>query len=84
MFIPAGLGALVWVLYVAFEPYVRRRQPELLVSWTRLVGGRFADPLVGRDLFGGLLLGCAAYLVLVAVNAAPAFVASGGQTPVNL
>jgi len=82
LFIPAGLAGIAWTLYLAFEPYFRRHYPDLLVSWTRLVGGRFGDPLVGRDLLGGLLLGCASFLLLVAVNAAPAFLASGGQTPV--
>ena len=82
LFVPAGLAGIAWTLYLAFEPYFRRRYPDLLVSWTRLVSGRFADPLVGRDVLGGLLLGCASFLLLVAVNAAPAFMASGGQTPV--
>jgi hypothetical protein len=82
LFTPAGLAGIAWTLYLAFEPYFRRHFPDLLVSWTRLVGGRFGDPLVGRDVLGGLLLGCASFLLLVAVNAAPAFLASGGQTPV--
>ncbi len=43
-----------WCLYVAVEPFVRRTWPETLISWTRLLGGRFRDPLVGRDA----LLGC--------------------------
>jgi hypothetical protein len=43
-------GAAVWILYVALEPYVRRRWPEALVSWSRLLSGRFRDPLIGRDL----------------------------------
>ena len=76
-----GLGILAWGLYLAFEPYFRRRYPELLVSWTRLVGGRWGDPLVGRDLLGGLLLGCGAVLVVEAIAATPAFFASGGETP---
>jgi serine/threonine-protein kinase len=82
LFQPAGLAGIVWVLYLAFEPYFRRRHPELLVSWTRLVAGRFGDPLVGRDILGGVLLGCASFLLFVAVNAAPAFLASGGETPI--
>ncbi|MGE5715941.1 MAG: protein kinase domain-containing protein [Acidobacteriota bacterium] len=82
LFAPAGLAGIAWTLYMAFEPYFRRHYPDLLVSWTRLVGGRFGDPLVGRDLLGGLLLGCASFLLFLAVNAAPAFVASGGQTPI--
>ncbi len=82
LFIPLGLAVLAWVFYLAFEPYFRRKYPDLLVSWTRLVAGRADDPLVGRDLLGGLLLGCASYLILVAVNAAPAFVSAGIQTPI--
>jgi hypothetical protein len=43
-------AAAVWILYVALEPYVRRRWPEALVSWNRLLSGRFNDPLIGRDV----------------------------------
>jgi len=49
----------MWFAYVALEPYVRRLWPRLLVSWTRLVSGRFRDPLVGRDLLVGITLGAA-------------------------
>ncbi len=57
----AGLlsGALVWLSYLALEPYVRRHWPRGLVSWTRLLDGRFRDPLVGRDLLAGVLVGLA-------------------------
>ncbi len=82
LWIPAGVGALAWLTYLAFEPYLRRRYPELLVSWNRLVAGRPGDPLVGRDLLGGLVLGCGAVLILNVVNAAPAFLSSRGQTPI--
>ena len=48
-------AAIVWLWYVGLEPYVRRRWPHVLVSWSRLLGGRLRDPLVGRDiLVGGL------------------------------
>jgi tRNA A-37 threonylcarbamoyl transferase component Bud32 len=47
----------LWVLYIAMEPYVRRRWPATLVSWSRLLAGGFRDPLVGRDLLVGCLLG---------------------------
>jgi serine/threonine-protein kinase len=46
-----------WLLYIALEPYVRRRWPATLVSWSRLLAGGFRDPLVGRDLLVGCLLG---------------------------
>lgn len=49
-------GAM-WLFYIAAEPYVRRRQPELLISWTRVLRGYFRDPLVGRDVLIGCLLG---------------------------
>lgn len=45
------------VAYLAVEPYVRRRWPELLISWARLVGGRPRDPLVARHVLIGLLGG---------------------------
>lgn len=47
----------VWVLYLALEPFVRRRWPHLIVAWTRLLGGQARDPLVGRDLLIGTALG---------------------------
>ena len=47
----------LWVLYIALEPYVRRRWPATLVSWSRLLAGGFRDPLVGRDVLAGCLLG---------------------------
>jgi serine/threonine-protein kinase len=50
-------GALVWLLYVALEPYVRRHWPERIISWNRLLAGRFRDPLVGRDLLLGGVIG---------------------------
>jgi serine/threonine-protein kinase len=42
-----GLG------YIALEPFVRRRWPQILISWTRLLAGRFTDPMVGRDILMG-------------------------------
>jgi hypothetical protein len=46
----------LWVLYIAMEPYVRRRWPATLVSWSRLLAGGFRDPLVGRDVLAGCFL----------------------------
>lgn len=52
-----------WVLYIALEPYVRRTWPQTIISWTRLMEGRLRDPLVGRDVLFGVLLGMAWVLV---------------------
>jgi hypothetical protein len=51
------VAAVVWILYLAIEPYIRRHWPDMLVSWTRLLGGRWRDPLVGRDVLLGTALG---------------------------
>jgi Protein kinase domain len=51
------LSCFFWVLYIALEPYVRRRWPATLVSWSRLLAGGFRDPLVGRDVLIGCLFG---------------------------
>jgi serine/threonine-protein kinase len=49
------LAFFVWIAYVGIEPIVRRRYPELLFSWSRVLAGRLRDPLVGRDLLAGIL-----------------------------
>ena len=46
-----------WVVYIAFEPFVRRRWPGRIISWSRLLAGGFRDPLVGRDVLIGALFG---------------------------
>lgn len=50
-------ACFVWLLYIALEPHVRRRWPKLIISWTRLMAGSINDPMVGRDLLMGCLLG---------------------------
>ncbi len=58
------MAAFVWLLYVALEPEVRRHWPRRLISWQRLVGGRYRDPLVGRHVLIGVVLGSATTLLL--------------------
>jgi len=52
---PSLFALQVWLLYIALEPYARRRWPHILISWKRLLAGDVLDPLVGRDV----LFGCA-------------------------
>jgi serine/threonine-protein kinase len=54
---------ILWLAYVALEPYVRRLWPVILVSWTRVLSGRVRDPRVGRDILVGLAVGVAVALV---------------------
>jgi hypothetical protein len=73
----------VWLSYVALEPYLRRRWPTLLVGWTRVLSGRFADPLVGRDILVGAAFGALVAVVYHVANALPAWAPFPGQTPIN-
>ncbi len=51
----ASLAAFfLWMVYVAVEPFIRRRMPTLVISWNRLLAGQFRDPMVGRDLLVGI------------------------------
>jgi hypothetical protein len=54
---------LTWIVYIALEPYARRLWPRSLVTWSRLLMGRFRDPQLGRDILVGTLVGCALVLL---------------------
>ncbi|MDQ5839253.1 MAG: protein kinase, partial [Acidobacteriota bacterium] len=49
--------AMMWLMYMALEPHLRRRAPHRIISWSRLLAGAYRDPLVGRDVLVGVLLG---------------------------
>jgi hypothetical protein len=51
-------ATLCWIGYLAVEPFLRRRWPEVLVTWARVLAGEFRDPLVGRDILIGCAVGC--------------------------
>ncbi len=52
-------AAIVWLFYNALEPYVRRLWPNTLIAWSRVLEGRFRDPLVGRHVLIGAVAGIA-------------------------
>lgn len=72
-------AGILWLLYIALEPYVRRRWPNTIISWSRVLsGGGLRDPLVGRDVLVGILFGIGfklldqlEYLVRLRRGAAP-------------
>jgi predicted Ser/Thr protein kinase len=73
-------SSVLWILYLSLEPYVRRHWPQALVSWSRLVMGQLRDPLVGRDVLFGVILGVVWILIIqmrvalvVRYGAAPGF-----------
>jgi hypothetical protein len=76
-------AVLLWGLYLALEPWVRRYWPQTLITWTRVLGGRFRDPMVGRDLLFAVLFGlayCALIIAFEALDKEP----SGDFTLLNL
>ena len=59
-------AVMFWALYLALEPFVRRYWPQTLVSWTTILSGRLRDPIVGRDVLIGMLLGVLTALIFTA------------------
>jgi serine/threonine-protein kinase len=71
----------MWLIYLALEPYIRRNFPHRLISWTRLMSGRFRDPLVGRDVLVGVVSGLAIALLINIQPLVPAWFGQGPAEP---
>jgi Protein kinase domain len=63
---PLWAAGMLWLLYLAIEPYVRRFWPTTVVSWSRLTAGQWRDPLVGRDILFGVALGITVHVIYLA------------------
>jgi Protein kinase domain len=74
------LSAIIWMLYIALEPIIRRRWPTALISWTRLLSGQFKDPALGRDILFGTLLGLS---LLVLQHLQPIVEVALGKPPIR-
>jgi serine/threonine-protein kinase len=74
-FISMGLALFVagalYLLYLGLEPFVRRSWPSMLVGWSRLLGGRVRDPIVGRDILIGAACGAALALMNLSTEVLP-------------
>jgi serine/threonine protein kinase len=70
-------GVLLWTVYLALEPFVRRHWPRVLVSWTNVLTGRASDAVVGRDALIGVALGIWFALLFRAIAAI------SGDGPIN-
>jgi hypothetical protein len=51
------IAGILWLFYLALEPYVRRQRPWTIVSWTRLLDGGVRDAVVWRDVLYGATWG---------------------------
>ena len=89
------ISGVTWLLYLALEPWVRRNWPQTIISWSRLLAGQARDPLVGRDILFGVMLGVvwilifqARYLIMIHLGAAPGLYATeyliGGRQALGL
>jgi hypothetical protein len=58
------ISGITWLLYLAVEPWVRRKWPQAIISWSRLLSGQVRDSLVGRDFLIGIAFGVAWVLVV--------------------
>jgi serine/threonine-protein kinase len=65
---PLWAAGLLWLLYLALEPYVRRFWPATLVSWSRLMARQWRDPIVGRDILFGAALGAIVSVLAVSTD----------------
>lgn len=75
-------GASLWLVYVAAEPYIRRRWPHTLIAWNRLIAGRLRDPMVGRDIAVGMFAGAMVMLLQVLMIHAPLLIGKPAFAPV--
>ncbi len=67
------VSVLLWLFYLALEPYVRRLRPATLVSWTRLLSGGVGDAVVGRDVLIGATWGALVCLFSALASRLPAW-----------
>jgi serine/threonine-protein kinase len=74
-------AALVWLFYLAVEPYARRIRPFTLVSWTRLLGGGLSDPVVGRDALVGTAWAVGFVLLVPLARLLPSWLGQPGPEP---
>ena len=66
-----GSAFTAWVVYLALEPFVRKHVPHLLVSWSRLLDGRWTDPIVGRDVLVAVIIAVWVEVLLGVVQSLP-------------
>jgi predicted Ser/Thr protein kinase len=73
------LGGVMWTFYLAIEPWIRRRWPHAIISWSRLLSGQLRDPVVGRDILLGVAFGVAWVLIIQVDSLALAHSGAGPQ-----
>jgi hypothetical protein len=61
-------AAVLWFAYLALEPEIRSRWPHSIVTWNRVLAGRWLDAQVGSDILIGAALGAGLWVFFKAVT----------------
>ncbi len=75
------VAGLIWLFYLALEPYVRRLRPWTLISWARLLGGGWRDAVVGRDSLIGMVWGAVLAAAFFAAQRVPVLLGRPAPLP---
>lgn len=78
------IAVMLWIAYLAGEPYLRRRWPWRIIAWNRVLAGRFRDPLVGRHVLIGGLFAVGLILLRQVEYLAPAWFGWPASIPTSL
>ena len=80
-------AALIWLLYIALEPAVRARWPHAILTWSRVLAGRWQDAQVAAHILYGALVGliiAGFFLVSAWINASHGAIGSTAPADVGL
>ncbi|MGA2134026.1 MAG: serine/threonine-protein kinase [Bryobacteraceae bacterium] len=61
-------ATLLWLLYIALEPAVRARWPHSIMTWSRVLTGRWQDAQVAAHVLYGALVGIAIAVAFLAAQ----------------
>jgi hypothetical protein len=77
LLLPAGI---LWLVYLAIEPSVRARFPHSVITWNRLLTGRWWDAQVAGDVLIGGAVGCVLWTAAAVMDSGGTdYVATGGN-----
>jgi len=61
-------AAILWFAYLALEPEIRARWPHSIVTWNRVLAGRWLDAQVGSHILIGAAVGSGIWVFFKAVT----------------
>ncbi len=61
-------AAVLWLMYLALEPAIRARWPQSIVTWNRVLAGRWRDSQVAAHVLIGAATGCSVWVAASLVD----------------